>query len=113
MVVKNNKLYMGVANKIAYKKREMIRMFNKIFGKDRSTRDQEALSLIHGVPDGFFRCSECKKVFPTTKLGEPVWGGKSLQQKCKNCLSVGEAKPVIPQRLQAAPGELPRNVKRY
>lgn len=87
-------------------------MLRKLFGKERSERDEEVLSLIQGVPDGFFRCHNCKKVYPTTKFGSTIWAGKGVGHLCKNCF-FGEPKSPIPARLQAKPGDQPRSIRGY
>ncbi|MFA6461887.1 MAG: hypothetical protein WCV90_06490 [Candidatus Woesearchaeota archaeon] len=87
-------------------------MLEKLFGKDKFEKDSEVISLVQGVPDGFFRCNSCKKVYPTTKFGSTVWAGKGVGYMCKNCF-MGEKKPDIPERLRAKPGETPRSVRRY
>jgi hypothetical protein len=91
----------------------MMSMLNKIFGKGKAERDDEALSLIQGVPDGFFRCHNCKKVYPTTRFGSTVWAGKGVGHLCKNCFFVGEKKPEIPERLKPKITNEPRSIKRY
>lgn len=75
--------------------------------------ESQTISLIQGVPEGFFRCHNCKKVLPTTKFGSTVWAGKGAGYLCKNCFSVGESKPKVPEHLMAKLGEKPRSVKRY
>ncbi|MBI4983301.1 hypothetical protein HZC32_01535, partial [Candidatus Woesearchaeota archaeon] len=88
-------------------------MLKKLLKEKKFERDSEAISLMQGVPDGFFRCNICRKVLPTTKFGSTVWAGKGVGYLCKNCFGVGESKPKIPERLLPKEGEKPKSVKRY
>ena len=88
-------------------------MLKKLLGQDKQRRDEEVLSLVQGVPDGFFRCHNCKKVYTTGKFGGTMWIGKGTGHLCKNCFFVGEKKPEIPERLKPKITNQPRSVKRY
>lgn len=55
--------------------------------KDKFDQESSALSLIQGVPDGFFRCKGCSKVSSTTQFETMVWEGKDFQYLCKKCFS--------------------------
>ncbi|MEK6846404.1 MAG: hypothetical protein AABY26_06600 [Nanoarchaeota archaeon] len=82
--------------------------------KDKKFEEEiGTLSLLQGMPEGFFRCNECQKVLPTNKLGPTVWGGEKASYVCKNCLGLVKKGPEIPAHLVAKDGEKPRNVKRY
>lgn len=87
-------------------------MLEKLFGKDKFDREAEVISLVQEVPDGFFRCNSCKKVYSVTKFGSTVWAGKGVGYLCKNCF-MGEKKPEIPERLRPKVTNEPRSVKRY
>jgi predicted SprT family Zn-dependent metalloprotease len=66
--------------------------------KDKFDQESSALSLIQGVPDGFFRCKSCNKVSSTTQFETTVWEGKEFQYLCKKCFSEkGENKTVETQ----------------
>jgi hypothetical protein len=53
--------------------------------------DLGVISTLHQVPEGFFKCSNCDQVFPSTKFGGNfMFPEKGLGCVCKNCLKLKE-----------------------
>jgi hypothetical protein len=68
------------------------------FNKQRD--DADAISMIHGVPKGFFKCGKCGRVYPETRFTSSVWEEGKNKMLCKNCMDIGLKDPPIPKRLR-------------
>jgi len=61
----------------------------------------EVVSKLQEVPDGFFKCGSCSKVFSVTKYGHSLWKGEKVSYICKDCFENDGPKPVVVDKAKA------------